>query len=266
MLARAAATIETPCKGIDALPSSGHPAFELGESLGYEISVAGAYVGRLELEIGRPRTVDGRNVIPLFGRARTTGFVSTLQPFEGRYMALVDPETLEPVGVRVEGTYGGDPRWEKIRFLDAQRRIDASFLLMGKELTRTYVGDHDLIDILTMLYAARRVSLSEGLSGCQDVFGARRLWRMDARVKGVVDVDTAAGKKTAYEVATIFDRRPTPGLDNGDRPRFEIDVFLAKDDTQAPLAFVMRQSGITAEARLVRWSLSGGKGEEAWAF
>lgn len=259
------------CKGMEKLPTRTERPFEIGEELAYEINISGAYVGRLEIKIGSPRNLNGKMVIPLFGRARTSSFVSTVQPFEGRYMALVDPETLAPVGVRVEGTYGGDARWERIRFMNTQRKVTAEFLLEGQERTRTYVGQHELTDILSMLYAARRIRLSEGLSGCQDVFGARRLWRMDAKVEDLVEIETPAGRKRAYKVGTVFDRRPTPGLSSSKRPRFEIDVFLADDRSQAPLQFVMRQGGITAEAKLVRWSLGGVKApkdqpDRDWTF
>ena len=249
--------VEPSCAGMAGLPHKNDSPFKVGEELAYELAVAGAYVGRLEIKIGEPRQVQGRTVIPLFGRARTNGFVSTLQPFEGRYMSLVDPVTLEPVGVRVESTYGGDRRWEKIRFTEKQRKVSADFLLQGQELSRSYVADHGLTDILSMVYAARKVSLAVGMKGCQDVFGARRLWRMAAQVDRRVEVDTIAGKRPAYEVKTIFHRRPTPGLDNRNPPKVEIDVFLADDGTQAPLMFTIRQGSITASAKLVRWSLAG---------
>ncbi|MCY0725906.1 hypothetical protein OVW19_29630, partial [Klebsiella pneumoniae] len=84
------------------------------------------------------------------------------------YMSLVDPVTLVPIGVRVESKYGDDPRWEKIRFYENSRKVTADFLLQGQELSRSYVGEHDLTDILTMIYAARRVNLAVGMKGCQD--------------------------------------------------------------------------------------------------
>ena len=254
------------CAGMERLPHRAENPFKVGEELAYELSVAGAFVGRLEIKIGEPRQVQGRTVIPLFGRARTNGFVSTFEAFEGRYMSLVDPVTLVPLGVRVEATYGGDPRWEKIRFHEDHRKVTADFLLQGQELSRTYVGEHGLTDILTMVYAARRVNLELGMKGCQDVFGARRLWRMDAQVDRLVEVDTIAGRREAYEVRTKFDRRPTPGLDNQNPPKVEIDVFLANDATQAPLMFTIRQGSITANAKLVRWSLTGASKEDGWSF
>ena len=248
--------VRTPkCAGFEKLPTRPIQPFRVGEELAYEITVGGAYVGRLEMKIGAPRKVSGRELLPLFARARTSAFVSALQPFEGRYMALVDPVTLAPTGARVEGTYAGDPRWERIRFAQDQRQVTSDYLVKGKELKRTYQGRHDLTDILTLLYAARRIELKQGLTGCQDVFGARRLWRMDAKVDGQVSMQTLAGKKRAYKVAAVFDRKPTRGLNNNKRPRFEVDLFMADDPTQAPLAFVMRQGGVTAEAKLVRWSL-----------
>jgi hypothetical protein len=169
--------------------------------------------------------------------------------------------------VRVESKYGDDPRWEKIRFYESSRKVTADFLLQGQELSRTYVGEHDLTDILTMIYAARRVNLAVGMKGCQDVFGARRLWRMDASVDRLVEIDTIAGKREAYRVKTVFDRRPTVGLDNHNPPKVEIDVYLSNDETQAPLMFTIRQGPITADAKLVRWSLTGSsKSDEGWSF
>jgi hypothetical protein len=258
---------EPACAGMERLPHRTENPFKPGEELAYELSVGAAFVGRLEMKIGEPRQAQGKTVIPLFGRARTNGFVSTFEPFEGRYMSLVDPVTLVPIGVRVESTYGGDPRWEKIRFHEDHRKVTADFLLQGQELSRTYAGEHDLTDILTMVYAARRVNLTVGMQGCQDVFGARRLWRMAARVDRVVEIDTIAGKRSAYEVKTSFARLPTPGLDNRNPPKVEIDVFLSKDESQAPLSFAIRQGPITADAKLVRWSLSGTPSkDEGWSF
>ncbi len=258
--------LQPSCAGMDKLPLRNQSPFKVGEELAYELTVGAAFVGRLEIKIGEPRQIQGRTVIPLFGRARTNGFVSTFESFEGRYMSLVDPVSLAPVGVRVESTYGGDPRWEKIRFYENGRKVTADFLLQGQELSRTYVGEHDLTDILTMVYAARRVDLEVGMKGCQDVFGARRLWRMDASVNRVVEIETMGGKRSAYEVNTVFDRRPTVGLDNQNPPKVEIDVFLANDDTQAPLQFTIRQGPVTAEAKLVRWSLTGSSKEGDWSF
>ena len=99
-----------------------------------------------------------------------------------------------------------------------------------------------------------------------DVFGARRLWRMDAHVDRMMDVDTIAGNRQAYRVKAKFDRRPTPGLDNRNPPKVEVDIFLANDETQAPLMFTIRQGAITADAKLVRWSLTGSSQEDGWSF
>src|SRR5207244_2201916 len=129
---------EPYCGGIKLAARPGAEPFAPGEELAYEITVAGVYVGRMETKVGKPRVVDGHKAISLFGRARTNAFASTFKKFAGRYMTLVDPEKLAPIGMRFDSTYGDDPRWEKVRFTDDNKKVTGSFIYEGKEGTRSY--------------------------------------------------------------------------------------------------------------------------------
>ena len=182
-------------------------------------------------------------------------------------MAMVEPEGLAPLGVRTELTYGTDARWERIRFRPNMRSVRSDYLLRGKQQAREYSdAEHDLTDVLTLLYVGRTVELDRGLEVCQDVFAARRLWRMTAKVEGSRTVRTPAGRMEAWYVRSVFDRKPTPGLSRTKRPRIEMDVFLAIDDSQAPLRFVVRLEGVEAVGRLVRWSTQGRTSESEWGI
>lgn len=251
------------CLGARVAPKPGAPPFSPGEELAYELTVGGMYVGRFETKVGRVRSVDGKPALSLFGRARTSSFLSVFQRFEGRYMTLVDPQTLEPLGLQVEGTYGEDRRWEKARFSDGSTNLDATFLYQGKEGTRRYDSKDPLTDLLTMLYFARTREMTLGTRVCQDVFGSRWLWRMRAEVERVAEVDTPAGTKDAVVVSSTFERAPHADAQNQRPVKYELDVFFARDRTQAPLAFVIRTDKVTAEGKLVRWSMED-RGEADW--
>jgi hypothetical protein len=240
----------------------GAPAFQPGEELAYELTVAGLNVGKFDTKVGRPRVVDGKRMMSFFGRARTGAFASTFKKFEGRYMSIAEPATLSPIGVRVEATYGDDPRWEKAEFTDKHTKLVATFLYQGKEGTRVYDKDDPLSDILTMLYYSRTRDLVPGTVSCHEVFGARWLWRLDATVVGETEVDTPVGKKRATRVTTKFTRAQHADV-KPNQPKFEMDIFFAKDQTQAPLLFEIRYDKITAQGRLVRWSLED-RGETDW--
>ena len=123
-----------------------------------------------------------------------------------------------------------------------------------------------MTDLLSMLYLARQIDVRDGLAACQYVFGARRLWRMDAHVNGSRELSTPAGDMDAWRVKVSFDRMPTPGLNNKKRPHYNMDVFLAKDETRTPLAFVVQYGSITARGDLRRWSLGGRSKDAAWTF
>ena len=254
------------CRGLWHLPRTDQPNFDVGEELGYELSIAGAYVGRFETKVGRPREVDGKRVLPLFGRARTSGFASALKPFEGRYMAMATPQRLAPIGLRVESTYADDERWERVRFNPKGTAVRADFTLRGQRLRRDYTSNHTITDLLSMLFLARQINIHPGLAACQHVFGARRLWRMTATVNGTEKMSTPIGRMEAWRVKVTFDRMHTPGLNNTKRPQYDMNVFLAQNRSHTPLAFVVEYKGMKARGDLQRWSLRGKTKEKTWAF
>ncbi len=256
-----------PCEGLETFMRRGTQSpFGIGEELAYDLTVAGANIGKMELKVGRPRQVEGKLRLPLFGRARTSAFIAAFKRFEGRYMSMVDPHSLQPLGLKVESTYGQEDRWERVRFEKDQRFVGADVLLQGRELRREYDGDHDLTDILTLLYVARTLKLQSGMQVCQDVFASRRLWRMTATVEGSGQISTPAGTKDVWVVKTEFDRKPTHGLNNRKRPHMEVDIYLAKNASQTPLQFVIRSQGVEATGKLVRWSLKGTTQEKKWTL
>ncbi len=254
------------CTGLETLAKVKENRFAIGESLDYEMKAAGAFVGRFELKVGAPRSIKGKKMIPLFARARTNGFVSALQKFEGRYMALADPKSLDPIGVRVESTYNNGPHWERITFSENQKDVSADFLFMGKQKSRKYKGSHRLTDLLTMLYVARQIRVEDNMTACQDVFGARRLWRMNAKVVGIEKVSTPAGRKPAYKVHATFDRRPTPGLNNRKRPKFAVNMYFSTDDNRVPYRFDIITGPVVASAHLKRWSVDKTLASKGWDF
>ncbi|MBX2811313.1 MAG: DUF3108 domain-containing protein [Myxococcales bacterium] len=243
------------CNGV--LPMDDHPSTELraGERLEYKLSFSGMYLGRLELAVGALRKVEGQLALPLVGRLRTNSFVSAIRPVEGRYMAMVDPGSLQPFGVRVESQVGDDPRWEKIRFTSNGRRVDISYLYQGQERRRVYTGDHTIVEGLSLLHIARRVPLRPGLTGCQDILSTRRMWRVRAKVLAMETVATPAGPKRAYRVrATMTQRR----LRQGKKKPFSVDMDILIGDLpgRPPLAFEMRSTKsqkVSGKADLIRW-------------
>lgn len=263
--AKAAKPAAPDCPGIQVGPDRG-PPFGAGEELAYDLSVAGLYIGRMEMKVGKPRTVNGRPALALFVRARTSGFTSTLKSFAGRYMVLSDPDNLRPIALRSEATYGEDPRTEHARFRTASH-VDAQFLHEKKNGKRNYEREAPLFDIVSLLYYARMIPLKPGTKLCQEVYADKRLWRMEAEVVGKTRVGTPAGDKDALSVKTRWVRMPHPDFDPRRKaPHVEVDLFFSNDATRVPLSFVARAKEATAKGELVRWSTAQGDGEISWDF
>lgn len=238
------------CGGIFGLDFGDAAPPRVGERFEYELTMAGAYMGKLELSVGTPRKLPSGQAVPLMGRVRTNAFVSALKPVEGRYMAMIDTQSLLPLGAKVEATIGDDPRWETIRFLEGGTKGETRYLFRGKEAQRSYDGSHRLLEGLSLLHFARQAPLLEGLSACQEVISTRRLWRIHATVLGKETVETPVGDKPAYRVRASFARvRP-----DGKKARgVEIDILLGDMPGRPPLAFEMRRGDVSGRARLLSW-------------
>lgn len=243
---------EEPCSGVLTLDNQAITQPNFGELLEYKLTLGGVYLGRMELSVGKPRKVEGQVAIPLAGRMKTNGFVSAIRPIEGRYMAMVDPGTLAPFGVRVESKIGDDPRWERISFSQQGRRIDTKYLYRGMEKHRAYGSAHPIIEGLSLLQIARRVRLEKGLKGCQDIFSTRRMWRVRAEVLGTELVDTPVGQKKAYRVRAKLTQRFYPK--NRRAPFVDVDILIGDLPGRPPLAFEMRDRKVSGKADLIRWN------------
>lgn len=233
--------------------------------MSFEFRAAGLFIGRMEVKAGTPRKSDGRAILPLFGRARTTMFTGSIQKFEGRYLSLVDATTLEPVGLRTESVYGAEPRAEQIKLTPDRRQADIKFQAGKTEGKRDYGRrEAGLFDVLGLLYYARSLELPVGAKVCQEVLGDRRLWRMEGSILGIEKIDTAAGKKESLHVKLRFDRVAHRDFDNSKRPWIEIELFLSNDAHRAPLTFTVSNDKVSATAELVAWSTKGTSSEDAW--
>ena len=201
------------CRGPDLPRAAGPLPWQVGEELSYKLSVSGIYVGRMDMKVGKPRRVDGKPVLTLFGRARTNSFAAKFKTFLGRYMSFIGPKSLKPVAVRVESRYGEDDRWERVRFT-GPHSLTSEFRFKGHQRKRSYARRQaPLYDLLSILYYGRTRALQPGLTGCQEVYLDRRLWRMDSEVRGLETIMTPAGRKQVFAVVSRFERLPHRDFD-----------------------------------------------------
>ena len=256
-----------PCQGLELPRRSGALPWKVGEELGFEITSSGMLVGRLDAKVGKPRRWRGKDAWAFFGRARTNLFISSIKRFEGRYMALSDPETMLPYAVRTESLYGDDPRNEKVLFSDDRQSVSADFFKYGKTRSREYERNIALQDVLTMLYYARSHEYPQrDQTVCQEVFANTRLWRMEATVRGQETVSTPGGKKTATKVEIVFQKVLHKDLPTNAQRRIELDLLLSTDRSRVPLGFTLRTQKVDADVKLVRWKADASPDETTWSL
>jgi hypothetical protein len=240
-------------------------SFAPGEELTFELSVAGMMLGRMEIKVGRPRTYKGKPAMTLFGRGRTSGWASSLTAFSGRYMVLVDPDTLEPFELRTDTTYGTDPRLETTLFGATQFATD--FRQDGRDQARTWALRMPGFDMLTLLYLTRRLALEPSAELCHEVYADKRLWRVEGEVRSTETIETAAGERRATRLDTRWTRMPHGDFDpKREPPRIDLEAYFAADGARVPLLFYAKTKDYTAKAELVRWVTKDGSGDAGWAL
>jgi hypothetical protein len=252
------------CGGV-SFAARGGPPFSPGEELSYDLSFQGLYIGRLELKVGQLRNFGGHRALPLFGRARTSAFASAIKESSGRYMSLVDPESLRPLALRGESTYGGgNARRETVRWNSTATEVSLEFSVEGKDGERKFASHVPMYDVLSLFYFSRTRVFEKGSATCQEIFGDRRMWKLEAKVGGEEPVATRAGDKPTTLVQTVFEALPGPDTDPSRFAKVELDVYFGKDEAQTPLAFVLRTKRATLRGELVSWQLRGRGNDSDW--
>lgn len=242
---------QAACLGLGEAKRAPKLRFGFDEMLAYQLTLSGVQVGRMESVVGRPVIRNKQRYLPLFGRGRTTTLIAAVKPMEGRIQNLVRPSDLMVQETKAELRYNGERRWERARYTQGHTAID--YLMKGKTQARAYTRNHAASDLLGLIFTARQLELKPGLKFCQYAYVSRRLWRVDAEVLGTGEANTLAGPMPVYRVKVSFDREPTPGLYNTDRPHVDMILSLSRTPDQVPVAFDATMAGVDLHARLVRW-------------
>jgi hypothetical protein len=257
-----------PCPGV-ALPlRKDHSALTPGEELSYDITVAGLYIGKVDIKVGQPQAFHGKKVVPLFGRARTASFASVFEKFVGRTMSMVDLETFRPSELRVQSVYGDDIRRETVRFDQKKNALATEYRYKKKRSTRHYGNrDGQLMDLLSTVHYARLLDISKGATACQEIYLDRRLWRMDAHVRGVETIDTIAGDKQAMALVVKLDRMPHKDFDpKRPRPWLKGVFYYAMNKERTLLAFDLENRFAKGKGVLTRWVTKSDRTDASWHF
>jgi hypothetical protein len=221
--------------GAQAIAEAGiglHP----GESMAFEVQLAGVLVGEAQLAVGEPGVVDGRRALVVRSRAATAGAAALVRKIVDEATSVIDAETGRPISVEANVEMG-------------DKRTVSSAAFSGTTATVTYkrnteaapqtwkidFGANQLHDAHTAMAQLRGWHAAPGTTRTVFVVGGRRLWRVDVKYIGEESIGSTVGNRRAvvYEGSSFRAKRDLTIESN--KPGRTFRVWLSDDADRVPL-------------------------------
>ncbi len=209
-----------------------------GETMRFEVRMAGVLAGEAAFSTGEPGLVDGRHAIAMSSRVGTAGAFALIKNIQDDATSVIDLDTLRPI------TTTGDTRFgDKVGHTEATYGAGKATVLhtLANQPTRTLIYDFhgETVHDAHSAMAAMRIWPAElGARRVLWVLGGRRIWRAEIEVTGREVIGTALGNQAALRFDGVSARaRPDLTIDSARPPR-TFSVWVSDDADRVPLKIV----------------------------
>jgi hypothetical protein len=216
------------------------PSFELGlvpgETMAFEVRVAGVLAGEAQLAVGEVGMIDGKRALVVKSRAATAGAVALVKYIVDEATTVIDVTTGTPITVENHVFSGGKEIIASAKF--AGKQADISYKRSDEptaHTTRVNLGVDTLHDAHTAMAALRGWRPQPNTTRSVVVVGGRRLWRVDVKLIGSDTIGSAVGNRHALVFeGQSFRTRTNLQPENG-KPGRTFKVWLSDDADRVPL-------------------------------
>ncbi|HWU91188.1 MAG TPA: DUF3108 domain-containing protein [Kofleriaceae bacterium] len=247
-LALAALAALAGCAGAEAMPGPQLTAaaapvgpeaklgLHPGESMAFEVQLAGVLVGEAQLAVGEPGIVDGRRALVVRSRAATAGAAALVRKIVDEATTVIDADSGQPISVDASVEMGDKRTTSTATFsgttatVTYRRSAEAA-----PQTARIDFGANALHDAHSAMAQLRGWRAAPGTTRTVFVVGGRRLWRVDVKLAGEESIGSAVGNRRAvvYEGSSYRAKRDLTV--ESDRPTRTFRVWLSDDADRVPL-------------------------------
>jgi hypothetical protein len=225
-----------PQPPVATTPASNELGLNPGESMAFEVHLAGVLAGEAQLAVGEIGEVGGRRAVVVRSRAATAGAAALFTKISDEATTVIDVETGRPLSLETVVEQG-------------DKRISASAKFSGNVATVTYqrTGDKEpkaavlnfgaatVHDAHTAMAQLRGWKGTKGQTRTVYVVGGRRLWRVDVTYAGEETIGGSLGNRRAI----VFEGKSFRARNNltleGDKPSRTFRVWLSDDADRVPI-------------------------------
>ena len=244
-----------PKRALKSPPALGKIPFPLGEQLTFKVNMLNAHSGTVVLKVGRRGKYRNHPAVELSGFVRSSPFLENFYPIRDSLSVLVDERNFLPLKSEFY-LKEKDRQIEYLSEFDDQKgqiKWKKKRLVKGKERFSklTYDSPASIYNVLSSLYALRRLPLKVGMSFEQYVWDGQRERLIMVEVIGEEQVITEMGRFEAFKIK--IKGRVTGGIISRKtlkRPPEEGFIWISKDAYRTPLRAVTPTKLGQAEAVL----------------
>lgn len=208
-----------------------------GETLAFELKVAGVLAGQAQLAVGEPGVVDGRRTIAVSSIVRTAGAFALIKEVKDEVTSYIDLERLRPIRSTSDVIFG--PRRYHAETVFSEHGATIDFTPEGGPTRnlRYDFGGAVVHDAHSAMALVRTWKAEPGERMGIWVIGGRRIWRTEVWLAGAESVGTYLGNQAAVRLdGTSVRTRPDLSPEPGKTPR-SFSVWLSDDADRVPLRF-----------------------------
>jgi hypothetical protein len=240
-----AAAVWAGCAGAEAMTMPKEAAavapqdefgFHAGETMAFEVQLAGVLVGEAQLAAGEIGDIDGRRAMVVRSRAATAGAAALIRKISDEATSTIDVETGRPIRVETFVDMKGKQVFTKTKFTGNVAEVEVTRGTDPKVSTmRIDAKTQILHDAHTAMAQIRGWRATPGGMRSVWVLGGRRVWRVDVKVIGEEAIQSHVGNRRALVFEGVaFRARRDLSLESN-KPSRSFKVWLSNDADRVPL-------------------------------
>jgi hypothetical protein len=210
-----------------------------GETMAYDVHLAGVLVGEAQLAVGEIGNVGGRRALVVKSRAATAGAAALIKNIVDESTTVIDVETGRPLQVDMLFEINSKKTSATAKF--AGKLVDVTYKRHEEDQPRSMKidfkasGDTALHDMHTAMAEIRGWRATAGATRNVYIIGGRRLWRIEMKYVGEETIGSKVGNRRAvvFEGATYRARRDLTTESTKAQRTFR--VWLSDDADRVPL-------------------------------
>ena len=227
-----------PATAAAAKPSapSGEVGLNPGESMAFDVRLAGIMAGEAQLAVGELGDYQGHHAVVVKSRAATAGAAALVKHIVDETTTVIDMDTGRPLSLDTLVEQG-----------DTRATATAKFTRSFADITFTRSGDttphklkidfgnvtvHDAHSAMAQLRGWRA---APGTTRAVFVVGGRRLWRVDVTYVGEDTIGSAIGNRRAVHFTGEAYRTKRDLTPETEKPSRTFSVWLSDDADRVPL-------------------------------